>query len=276
MRLNTAPHQVPPLQAAAEALRLPLGEVHIWWVGLQMEGPAFSACWDLLSPEETKFAARHHFVKDLREFVVTRAVLRQILARYTGQSPAGLIFESSPSSKPALQGAGSPHFSVSHCSDLALLAFARFRIGIDVEQVRPGNFWQEMIGQYLSPQEHAYLEALPARSRTSALFRVWTRKEAVLKAVGTGLLYPPHQVNVLPENKEPSTVNLLGRNWFVRQLSAPERYAAAAAIEAPDCKVKWRQWRFQESTLVSHPRPPVSDCTDRSQGRPPGPFFPSN
>lgn len=268
--MSTASHQIqPPCHAAADELRLPAGEVHIWWVRLQMEGPALCACWDLLSPEETRIASSYRFVKDMREFVVTHAVLRQLLSRYTGEAPADLRFASNSGGKPVLEGMQSPHFSVSHCSDVALVAVARFRVGIDIEHIRPGNFWQKVVGECLSPREAAYLEALPARSRTEALYRVWTRKEALLKAVGTGLLYPPRQVNVLPENKEPSIVTLLGRDWFVRQIPAPARYAAAAAIEAPGCKFKWRQRKFQASTLLTDPRRPVSDYADRR-------FFPSN
>jgi 4'-phosphopantetheinyl transferase len=255
MHPSPAPYQIhPSWSVPAGDLRLPLDEVHMWRVGLQMESSALWACWDLLSPEETRVASSYRFVKDLREFVITRAVLRQVLARYTGQSPADLRFESSSAGKPVLLGAHSPHFSVSHCADLALIAVARVRIGIDVEHVRPGNFWQKVIGQCLSPRERAYLEALPAKSRTQALYRVWTRKEAVLKAVGTGLLYPPHQVSVLPENKEPSVVSLLGCDWFVRQVRTPGRYAAAAAIEAPPFKVRWRQWRFPIGRLSAYSR----------------------
>jgi len=277
MRLSVAPRQsLAPWRGAADELHLPLGEVHLWWVGLHMEGPALCACWDLLSAEETRVASSYRFVKDLREFVITRAVLRRILARYTGQSPADLRFESNPGGKPVLQGTQSPHFSVSHCSDIALLAVARVRIGIDVEHVRPGNFWQKIIGHCLSPRERAYLEALPEVSRTTALYRFWTRKEAVLKAMGTGLLYPPQQVSVLPESNDPSVVNLLGRNWLVRRIPAPGCYEAAAAIEAPASNVKWRQWRFSVGTLLEQARRPMSDGKYRRHGRPNSPLYPSN
>jgi 4'-phosphopantetheinyl transferase len=277
MRLSAAPRQsLAPWRAARNELHLPPGEVHLWWVGLQVEGPALCACWDLLLPEETRVASGYRFVKDLREFVVTRAVLRQILARYTGQSPADLRFESNPGGKAVLQGADSPHFSVSHCSDIALLAVARARIGIDVEHVRPGNFWQKIIEHCLSPRERAYLEALPEVSRTTALYRFWTRKEAVLKAMGTGLLYPPQQVSVLPDRNDPSVVNLFGHNWLVRQVPAPSCYEAAAAIEAPASSVKWRQWRFPVGTLLGQPRRPMIGGKFRRNGRPHNPLYPSN
>lgn len=260
MRLNTGSQRaLMPWCCAAENVCLPPNEVHIWWVGLQMKGSALCACWDLLSPEETRLASSHRFVKDLREFVVTRAVQRQILARYTDQSAADLRFDSSPGGKPVLHGMDGPHFSVSHCSDLALLAVARFPIGIDVEQVRPGSFWQSVIADWLCRRERAYLDALPARSRSAALYRFWTQKEAILKAIGTGLLYSPQEVSVLPEGKKPSVVSLLGRRWVVRQIRAPRGYAAAVAIEPSDCKVMWRQWRFSVSTILGHPRWPVGD-----------------
>ena len=83
-----------------EPLRLSPGEVHVWRVGLQIEGLALCACWDLLSPEETRVASSHRFVKEMREFVITRAVLRQMLARYTGQSAADLRFAFNPCGKP--------------------------------------------------------------------------------------------------------------------------------------------------------------------------------
>lgn len=260
MRLTTVSEQaLLPGRSAAENVCLLPSEVHIWWVGLQLEGSALCACWDLLSPEETRLASSHRFVKDLREFVVTRAVLRQILAQYTGRSAADLRFDSSPGGKPVLRGMDGPHFSVSHCSDLALLAVARFPIGIDVEHVRPGSFWESVIADCLCHRERAYLDALPARSRSAALYRFWTQKEAILKAVGTGLLYSPQEVSVLPEGKKPSMVSLLGRRWVVRQIRAPRGYAAAVALEPSDCKVRWRQWRFSVSTILGHPRGPVGD-----------------
>src|SRR5260370_41607320 len=104
MRLSAAPRQsLAPWRAARNELHLPPGEVHLWWVGLQMEGPSLCVCWDLLSPEETQVASGYRFVKHLREFVVKRAVLRQNLARYTGQSLADFRFELKPSGKAVVQ-----------------------------------------------------------------------------------------------------------------------------------------------------------------------------
>jgi 4'-phosphopantetheinyl transferase len=259
MRLN--PNAVPqqamkPWQSVAGEVRLPPHEVHIWSAGLHVEGAALCACWDLLSPEEARRASSYRFAKDRREFVITRAVLRQILAHYTGESSADLCFDSSSSGKPVLRGREGLHFSVSHSADLALLAVARNPVGIDLEHTHSGTLWQTAVGHYLSPREQSYVQALPVAARTAALYRCWTRKEAVLKALGTGLLYPPQQVRVLPESKRSCVLGLLGRRWVVRQVPAPRGYTAAVAIEGPGRRIQSRRWKFPVTTFF---RPRLTD-----------------
>lgn len=249
LNLHSAPQQANQWRGVADEVRLPPHEVHIWSAGLQVEGATFCACWDLLSREETRRASSYRLAKDRRQFVATRAVLRQILAHYTGESAADLNFDSSSSGKPVLRGKQGLHFSVSHSSDLALLAVARNPVGIDVEHRHSGILWQTAVGHYLSPREQSYVQALPVAARTVALYRCWTRKEAVLKALGTGLLYPPQQVSALPESKKPCVMSLLGRNWVVRRVPAPRGYAAAAAIEESGQRIKWRRWKFPAATF---------------------------
>jgi len=228
---------------AAEKICLPLDEVHIWSAGLRVGGAALCTCWDLLSAEEMRVALDHRFAKDRREFVVTRALLRQVLAHYAGRATADLCFDSNSSGKPMLRGAQSFYFSVSHSRDLALLAIAHSQVGIDVEYMQSRVLPQSVIERYLARPERSHLRALPAKSRAVALYRCWTQKEAVLKGLGVGLLYPPRRVNVLADGRKPHVVSALGRNWLVRQLAAPVGYVATVAIEQPNCKIRRCQWR---------------------------------
>ncbi len=229
---------------AAEKICLPVDEVHIWSAGLRVGGAALCTCWDLLSPEEMRVALCHRFAKDRREFVVTRALLRQILAHYAGRTTADLCFDSDASGKPVLRGTQSLHFSVSHSRDLALLAIAHSQVGIDVEYIQTIVLQEIIIEQCFARAEQSHLQALPAEARAVALYRCWTQKEAVLKALGVGLLYPPRHVNVLADGRKSHVVSALGRNWLVRQVAAPVGYAAAVAIEKPNCRLRWRHWRL--------------------------------
>jgi 4'-phosphopantetheinyl transferase len=243
MRLKITPQRALTQWRTEEKICLPVDEVHIWLAGLRVGGAALCTCWDLLSQEEMRVALGHRFAKDCREFIVTRALLRQILARYAGRATADLCFDSDSSGKPVLRGTQSLHFSVSHSRDLALLAIAHRQVGIDVEYIQTIVLQQALIEQYLARPEQSHLQALPAEARAVALYRCWTQKEAVLKALGVGLLYPPRHVNVLADGRKSHVVSALGRNWLVREIAAPIGYAAAVAIEQPNYRLRWRQWR---------------------------------
>ncbi|TMJ89380.1 MAG: 4'-phosphopantetheinyl transferase superfamily protein [Alphaproteobacteria bacterium] len=82
-------------------------------------------------------------------------------------------------------------FSLSHCRDVALIAFTRgVPVGVDVEHVRPLADWKRIAARYLHPGERMELMALSEDERLTAFFRCWTRKEAVAKALGVGLSLP--------------------------------------------------------------------------------------
>ena len=110
-------------------------------------------------------------------------------------------------------------------------------------------FSEALIEQCLSDREQHYVRALPAGQRNQALYRCWTRKEAVLKALGTGLLYPPQQVNVIAGAKKTCVIRLFSRDWLIRQVAAPRGYAAAMAIEEPRCRIACRSRKFPVSTF---------------------------
>ena len=258
MRLNIAsPHEFSNWPSPAGEVRLAPGEVHIWWVGLRVQGAALCACWDSLPEEEARQASNYRFAKDLREFVVRRAVLRQLLAGYSGRRAAELLFDFRAGGKPALRNMEDLHFTMSHASDLAVLAIARNPVGIDLEHVQKDlfgqtPFGQALIEQCLSDREQCYVRALPAGERNRALYRCWTRKEAVLKAVGTGLLYPPQQLSVIGETKRTCGVSLFNRNWLIRQVAAPRGYVAALAMEEPTRRIACRSRKFPANTFFGH------------------------
>lgn len=81
-------------------------------------------------------------------------------------------------------------FSISHAQNMVWVALCRdAAVGIDVESVQPVAELAELMLR-LHPQERAYLRSLPEDALLAAYFRCWTRKEAVLKALGRGLSLP--------------------------------------------------------------------------------------
>ena len=85
-------------------------------------------------------------------------------------------------------GAAPTFFNAAHSEGLALYAFTHVgEVGIDIELIRDLPDWEQVAGAAFSPHELALLRACPAERRRDEFFRAWTRQEAVLKALGTGL-----------------------------------------------------------------------------------------
>ena len=145
-----------------------------------------------LDAQERERAARFKFERDRRRYVDAHLALRRVLAGRTGRAAAALEFVAGAYGKPRLAGPASCAFSLSHSDDLALIALADDgEIGVDLERVRPLPDLDALAHQCLTAQERQALAAVPQADRPHAFLQSWTRKEACLKALGTGLQVEP-------------------------------------------------------------------------------------
>jgi 4'-phosphopantetheinyl transferase len=142
----------------------------------------------LLAPEERARAGRFRFARDGTRFAARRAIRRWVLAGYLGTDPASLAFAAGPHGKPALAGERELTFSDSESGGLALIAVAtRARVGVDLERVRPLPGATRVMERLGTPADRAAFESLRPEDRERGFFRWWTAKEALVKALGTGL-----------------------------------------------------------------------------------------
>jgi 4'-phosphopantetheinyl transferase len=229
-------------------LTLPENEVHLWRVDLSAVAAEEPKWQQILSAEERARASRFHFSRDRQYFTATRALLRVILAGYIASEPAELVFRYAEKGKPSL----SPHhsgnqveFNVSHSGTRALLAFARGRaLGIDVEQIRE-NFEPEALAvRFFSAHEQSHLAALEPSQKYQGFFRCWTRKEAYIKAEGSGLSLPLPQFDV---SLKPGDENALLATrphdaeaglWSLREIPAGDGYVAALCVQGHGWRLK--------------------------------------
>jgi 4'-phosphopantetheinyl transferase len=142
----------------------------------------------LLAPEERARADRYRFAGDGKRFTARRAIRRWVLARYLGADPASIAFAAGPHGKPELSGERELMFSESESGGLALIAVARrARVGVDVERVRPLQGAAQIIERFGTAVERAAHGRLRPEDQERGFFRWWTAKEALAKALGTGL-----------------------------------------------------------------------------------------
>lgn len=127
--------------------------------------------------------------------------------------------------------AGGPDFNISHSGEIVVLALAENAVlGIDIEKthtVKFADFAQQL------PEIANLDQKLDASHANAIFFDCWTRKEAVLKACGAGLLAPLEQV-VLQED----FAHFLGKTWFTEKLLIEEGYCCHVAVDQPVKQVR--------------------------------------
>jgi 4'-phosphopantetheinyl transferase len=249
------------------ALSVPLarGIVDVWRVPLELENAELSLRETILAPDERQRAAAFRLPAKRREFVVARSALRRLLGALTGQDAASISLAYEPNGKPYLASPSATgiHFNVSHSGDLALIAVTLgHEIGVDVECVRPREAIASLAARYFAAAEADQLLALPESDRLQAFLACWTRKEAIVKAVGRGLALglDRFQVTLLP-GQMPRLLGMngdahAGRQWSLFHLDPAPGYIAAVALELPDCRV--RTWQFVPDIDCAQARPPHS------------------
>ena len=192
----------------------------------------------VLNTEEVARSDRFVFDRDRVRYVAGRGRLRHILGRYLGQKPEQVEFRYGPFGKPEIDGLS---FNMSHTSDYAVLGVVQSDIpmGIDVELIRPIEM--AVAETHFAPTEFAALEALPDSEKCDAFHRIWTRKEAYLKAWGTGLSTDLNSFTVSIARDDPC---LLGcesgeaDEWKILNVEAPLGIAGALAIRTGDRDVR--------------------------------------
>ena len=141
-----------------------------------------------LSADEKERAARFHFPVDRERFIAAHGCLRAILRRYLGCESDQISFSVNQYGKPALNDYPL-EFNLSHSGNYALIGITRKqKIGVDVEKVRPEIELESIAEHNFSKREVAELMSLPPGQRVAGFFLCWTRKEAYIKAHGTGII----------------------------------------------------------------------------------------
>ena len=162
--------------------------VNLWVVDLDDRSVPDATLDAILSPDEKKRAARFLFEPDAWHFKLCRVMLRIGLALHLGKTAKGIQITTTEKGKPYLDE-GDLHFNVSHCGGTGLLAFTLAgEIGVDVEAVRTDVEGLEIAAQNFHAREIEFIaSADDSRDQACRFTRIWTRKEAVLKATGDGV-----------------------------------------------------------------------------------------
>jgi 4'-phosphopantetheinyl transferase len=190
---------------ALEPVVTPCGHtIALWQLDLKAEpSTEESSC---LSQVEWQRARRFVFERDRQRFIAAHTALRHVLGEHLLWAPAALAFAQGPHGKPFLIGkpqSKTCHFNLSHSADVAWVGISNeLEIGVDLEVPRQVSDAIALARRNYTPAELAEVESAPDQNR--AFFTCWTRKEACLKAIGSGFSVAPEsfECGALPDTRE--------------------------------------------------------------------------
>jgi len=235
--------------------RLPEGNrVDVWRIDLDALAGAPMRLETLLSAEERERAGRLARASDAERFRCCRAMLRLGLAWYLREPPGRIALTAGWRGKPRLAEASGLRFNVSHTGGLALIAFTTLgEVGVDVEVEGREVEAREIADLYFHRNEARWIDSgVTERERKRRFLRIWTRKEAAMKAAGCGIAEGLEAFDVSGGSE--TEVTLPGADgearWQVRDLEAPEGCFAALASTPGAWSI--RQFALPNETWLAH------------------------
>lgn len=226
-------------------------DIHVWAVCLDQSEDWVAKYRETLSSDEVERAERFRFDHDRARFITARGFLRVLLGKYLESDPAQLTFAYGQFGKPSLVSHASQpklQFNLAHSEHLALLAITKGGlVGIDLERIRFLPDYLELVERFFSSRENAIFRGLTAQKQAAAFFNLWTRKEAWLKATGSGISQHLNRVEVSFVPGEPARLISLPDElqfenlWFLHDLELGKDFAAALATTIPSPNI--RSWR---------------------------------
>ena len=228
-------------------------QVHIWRASLDIPEEEVTRLYTLLSPDETARANKYRFPIHKRRFIVARGILRELLGNYLEINPNTVKFEYGDRGKPYISANTCKflQFNISHSEEYALLGFTcdRRRIGVDLEYLREMPDAVKIAQRFFSPQEYDLIRNLDSKQQCLAFFKLWTAKEAYLKAIGTGLAGCLASIDIdfdkgdrihLSCNDNSTSVD----NWSIYPCIPASNYVGTVAIDAPIIKQQICFWSW--------------------------------
>ncbi len=188
-----------------------------------------------------------------------RKALRRILSLYLGIEPEPILLEEGLLGKPMIESsmsAGRIRFNCSHCGPWSVYAVTRGReVGVDIEKTGSVPLEETALRRVFSPGELEVFRMLPQAKLDEAFLSCWTRKEALLKAAGTGLFVEPSEIEVsFAPGSRPVVLSLPqyfgpAAGWSLADIETIPGYRGALAVEGPLPLIKRPRFAVRETAI---------------------------
>jgi 4'-phosphopantetheinyl transferase len=224
-------------------------QVHLYCLDFAPYLEAVSRLSEWLSEEERQRAARLRFADGRDRFILSHAYTRFVLARYLGIHPRDVEFGTSETGKPWVVGESGGMeerfgFNLSHCKTYVVVAVApTLLVGVDVEEHRPNMDALGIAKRYFAPKEFAVFETLAEEEIEPYFLKIWTCKEAFVKAIGLGLSYSLNRFQAIGlQDNRPELIGIEpdygpSSAWSLRTCRPAQEVHIAIAVRLPNAAI---------------------------------------
>ena len=191
--------------------------------------------------------------RDRLMHLLSRAMMRTVLASYLGCASADLRFSANAHGKPILHAEDGPprlHFNLTHKAGTVALAVSGDReVGIDIEERRRVVEYLQLAERFFCADEARHLRQLPPAQVSEAFFAIWTLKEAFVKGIGRGLTFPLDafcfDLEIDRFVRFRPLADFVSPDWHFTQFELGERLRGALAVQCPAgdaVTIEMRDW----------------------------------
>jgi 4'-phosphopantetheinyl transferase len=186
----------------------------------------------LLTPDERRRAGEFRRTADRRRYIVRRGRLRELLAARLECAPRDVPLSYNAFGKPWIENTDL-RFNLSHSRGLALYVIGRgVELGCDIEWRRSRLATKSAAERFFSEREIEMLRSVPRNEWVEAFFNCWTRKEALVKALGFGISYPLKGFDVALRPGEEAAILHGPSEWSLRSFAPAVGLHAAIVTNA--------------------------------------------
>lgn len=215
--------------------------LHVWRAPVHMPLQDLDSIMALMNEKEVEKAERFYLREDKIRYAIGRGFLRRLIGHYLNIDPKIVLFRRSKHNKPILEAHNNFHFNISHAGDWVVFALSKATIGIDIEPINSTFDYQEVITQFFEPSEIEFISksAYPYQS----FFKIWTRKEAFLKALGSGLTDHLNQYCFLDGRRSISlSETIVYKDWQVISFLMDKKYYLSLAYPKSKILPQYFNW----------------------------------
>ncbi|WP_052331425.1 4'-phosphopantetheinyl transferase family protein [Echinicola vietnamensis] len=213
-------------------------QIDLWRVSVKALMEELAPLQQYLTEQELTTMNRYQRESDRIRYIIGKGYLKVLLSKYLDKDPVEIEFIEGINKKPILKGDKKIHFNISHSKDWVIFGFCPDELGVDIEHVDSDFDFLSLINNCFTKPETHFIEN--AYSPRHEFYKLWTRKESLLKATSVGMVDNLHSINCLDGTQYiPYEVGGGFSDWKIKSLLMDETYFISLSFP-----VKYRKLRF--------------------------------